>query len=283
MLPGIVSNCWRVQLDAGVPLDDLLAEASGRDYRAVELRQTCLGLYETQDDHLPIAERLQDLPSRFPGIRFNIAIDVPFLTAPFDRHDSVFVTGCRAAEALAGESDPHLRLVDLSTSAEEIDRSDAEQIGASVVNLVEALMEIDGVLSIEQSRQAWDPFRRVWDTARSLLGTNADRLRLCYDPCNLLLSDRMISGHEIDPNQVTASLSAEAISMVHLKQRRGGQVCTDVRVGEIDWPQQIAIFRQIGFDGPALFEVAPHQSVWESLQESIDSLRQQGLDLSNSE
>ena len=26
MLPGIVSNCWRVQLDAGVPLDDLLAE-----------------------------------------------------------------------------------------------------------------------------------------------------------------------------------------------------------------------------------------------------------------
>jgi len=202
---------------------------------------------------------------------------------PFDRHNPAFAAGRWAAEAVAGECLPHLRLVDLSTSAEEFGRLDSEQIAASVVKRVEALLEIDGVLSIEQSRQPWSPFRRVWDAAHRLLGPNAGRLRLCYDPCNLLLPDRTVLGDEINPNQITASLTAEAMSMVHLKQRRAGRICTDVRDGEIDWQRQIAILRQIGFDGPALFEVAPHQQVWELLQESIDFLRQQGLDLADAD
>ena len=279
MLTGIVSNCWKTQLDAGLPLDDLLAEASRRGYRAVELRQTCLGEYETHGDHLPIAERLQNIPSRFPQIRFNVAIDVPFLTVPFDQSDPLFVAGCRAADALAGESFPHLRLVDLSTSGEQLDRSDIGRIAASVVKLVEAVTELGGVLSIEQSRQSWRSFHSVWDTARGLSGANADRLRLCYDPCNLLIADRTTPEIDIDPDQVTASLTAECVSMLHLKQRRAGDICPDIRDGAIDWREQAAILRRIGFDGPALFEVAPHGRVWKLLDDSINYLRQQGLNI----
>ena len=49
---GIVTNCFRTQLDAGAPLVDLIGEASRRGFRAIELRQTCLGEFEAGDENL---------------------------------------------------------------------------------------------------------------------------------------------------------------------------------------------------------------------------------------
>ena len=57
MIDGIVSNCFRTQLDSGTALEDLLGEASRRGYRAIELRQGCLGEFETTDRQ-PIAGHL---------------------------------------------------------------------------------------------------------------------------------------------------------------------------------------------------------------------------------
>ena len=44
---GIVSNCWKIQLDRGQTLDVLIEQAVRQGLRAVELRQGCLGEYES--------------------------------------------------------------------------------------------------------------------------------------------------------------------------------------------------------------------------------------------
>src|SRR6476620_5966830 len=102
MILGIVSNCWRLQLAERVPLELLVEKAQREGYRAIELRQGCLGEFETAGDHLPIAECLANLPSKFPHIQFNIAIAFPFFN-PFECDALLFAAGLDAAVALAGK------------------------------------------------------------------------------------------------------------------------------------------------------------------------------------
>ncbi|MCH7686148.1 MAG: sugar phosphate isomerase/epimerase [Planctomycetes bacterium] len=269
---GLVSNCWRKQLGEGAPLEDLLGEADKRGYHVIELRQTCLGEFESGDEPLPLAEKMTLLPEKFPGIRFNVAVCVPFLDPQMNATHPVFSAGKWAAAAVAGECPPHLRLVDLLTSKEKFERSGLEAVATKIVELTRSLIEIDGVLSIEHSRQPWKPFRETFSLAREQLGPDADRLRLCYDPCNLLTP-----GDKVDPSEVTAALDVNELSMVHFKQRRDGKPFPAVADGDIDWPEQLRILNEKHYTGPGLLEIEPHRNIWEYLEGSRAYLKRCGM------
>ncbi|MCH8074130.1 MAG: sugar phosphate isomerase/epimerase, partial [Proteobacteria bacterium] len=256
----------------GLSLSDLIADAVRRGYRAVELRQTCLGDLETGDDHLPLAEELSELPNIFPGMRFNLAISVPCLQPGFSACDRVFTAGKWAAQAVAGEYPPHLRLVDLQTTAAQLSATTPVDTGRAIAQLARALVELDGVLSLEHARQPWRDFRAAFDAARDHLARDADRLRLCYDPCNLLLG-----GDGVDPAMVTASLSADELSMVHVKQREGDSGLAVVTDGDVDWAEQAVALTNIEYRGPILFEVEPHEDIWQNLDASCRYLQRAGF------
>lgn len=238
----------------------------------IELRQSCLGGYESGEENLPDASALAAFPEKFAGVRFNVAVNIPFLSPETSPDHPVFQAGKSSAEAVAGDLPPHLRLVDLTTSNERLEGIGPQVAGNTIARLTRSVAKIGGVLSVEHAYQPWRQFRKAFDAARKQLGTDRDRLRLCYDPCNLrLLEDGT------DPNQVTLSLSAGELSMVHFKQRQSGRILPRVSDGEIDWVTQLSTLKQIGYAGPGLFEVDSHERVWEFLEESVNYLRRAGL------
>lgn len=249
MIPGIVSNCWQWQLERGSALEDLLDQALDRGFRAVELRQTCLGSFEEPEGFAPKVTALGRLADRFPDIRFDLALAFPFLGTGGFVGDPLFQAGVDAVRALAGRFPPHLRLVDLETTGGML-RGREPQAAREVARLAESLADTGGWLSLEHARQPWTSFIRVMGEARRLLGSRSDHLRLCYDPVNLLFaSDRP------DPAEVIRSLDAASLSMVHLKQFQSGAFQTSIGAGEIDWEAQISGLARHGYGGPALFEV----------------------------
>ena len=262
MIPGIVSNCWQRQLGRGTALEVLLSGALDRGYRAVELRQTCLGSFEEREGFVPKVPALGRLADRFPEIRFDLALAFPFLGPGGVVEDPLFQTGVEGARALSGRFRPHLRLVDLATTGEMLQGREP-QVAHQVARLAEALAEAGGWLSLEHSRQPWNSFIRVMREARLLLGSRRDHLRLCYDPVNLLFAaDRP------DPGQVVRSLEVSDLSMVHLKQFREGELQTSIEDGEIDWKAQITRLNRREYDGPALFEVRSDDGIWGNLDRS---------------
>jgi len=270
---GLVSNCWKTQLDSGVHLDELIAEAAERRLCVIELRQTCLGLYETEGDFIPQAGLLSELAGNHPKVRFNIAINVPFLSAGFTANDPVFQAGVQSAFAVSGEYTPHLRLVDLSTTNEQLGPDDVPFAAKTIAKLTEPMTQLDGLLSIEQSRQSWSRFYEVFLAARKHLGAEAGRLKLCYDPCNLLTPD-----DGTDPDAVTAALKNDEISMIHFKQRCDRAILDVVADGEINWANQLSAIQGIGYAGPALFEITSSDTVWQRLHDSIEYLSHDDVD-----
>ncbi len=270
MIPGIVSNCWPAQLDAGADLSALIAEAAQRGYRAIELRQTCLGKYET-DDHAPIPERLSALPRQFPKVRFNIAINIAFMSARSLLDEPLLAAARAAAVSVAGQFSPHLRLVDLYTVGQRLSDIAPDVSGKNVAQLARTLTELNGMLSIEHSRQPWAAFRKVFDIARDQLDRDRDALRICFDPVNLLSP-----GDETDPVEITSSLSNDEVSMVHFKQRRDGRSCKTIGDGEIDWQRVIEALHKNEVNCPGLLEIDPHAEIWSSLSKSRQYLEQRG-------
>lgn len=262
---GFVSNVWKCELDAGTALRELIAQAVQRNFLTIELRQTCLGEFETDDQHRPLPELLALLPEEFPGVRFNVALCVPFLDESFAATDPMFEAGRMAAVAVAGSAPPHLRLVDLHTADETFCSANVGSIARGIQSLAEAMRDVDGFLSIEHSLQSWKPFYATFHAARELLGMDRQRLRLCFDPCNLLMSPD-------NPNlgDVTRSLSADELSMVHIKQRDAQHVLEDVRDGLVDWSEQFEALKQIGFREPFLFEVTSSPNLWECIERSLE-------------
>ena len=120
---GLVSNCWRLQLLEGALLDALIGEAAERGFRFVELRQTCLGGFEHGDECIPDAVELARLPDQFPEVHFDLAVSLPYFSHANVIQDPLFAAAKRAACVLAGSHKPHLRLVDLNTTAEQLGQS----------------------------------------------------------------------------------------------------------------------------------------------------------------
>lgn len=259
MILGVVSNCWREQLRAGHALESLIADAVERGFEAIELRQTCLGNFESGPRHLPNSEDLRQLPEQFDALQINLAMALPYLSPLNDADASMFRSGLAAAVAVGGRFTPHLRLVDLAT---QIAPSEIDGAADALSRLVDEAADAGVWLSVENSVQPWSLFREVFDRV-SLSRTDGHHLRLCYDAANLLLQP-----DPVQPGDVTQSLRADRVAMVHFKQREHGNFLDSVCDGEIDWRRQFEALAQIGYRGPGLFEIESTPDVWTSLDES---------------
>ena len=71
---GIVSNCWKHQLDEGVSLANCLDQATKYGLVAIELRQTALGDLESTDRYFPSVERLKEVTDSYPDLCFDYAM-----------------------------------------------------------------------------------------------------------------------------------------------------------------------------------------------------------------
>mgnify|MGYP002849894443 CR=1 FL=1 len=272
---GIVSNCFKCQLDEGESLAGLVMESTRRGYSVIELRQGCLGDGESPGTLVPRPDALANLTADCPGVTWDLALGYPCMDPKTDGADEIFAAGCESISRLAGEGMAHLRLVDLSTDHAGVNPADA---AASIGRLFRRVREVGGQLSIEHARESWAWFIEVFSRAHDDAGVDRDRLKICFDPCNLLVApDRP------DPAEVTAGLDPELVSMIHIKQRRDGQPWPAVAEGEVDWESVIPAINAMhagrGFDGPLLFEVAPSRDVWDFLSGSRVYLQRLGLEM----
>mgnify|MGYP001169549055 FL=1 len=272
---GVVSNCFRSQLEAGQPLSGLIGQARDLGYTVIELRQGCLGDCESPGELVPDPDRLQELVSVCPGVQWDLALAYPCFDPSTEGDDTVFVSACESIVRLASGDTPHLRLVDLSTDHTHVDPSEA---ASTVRRLLERVCEVGGVLSIEHARESWEWFSDVMARAREAAGARGQSLKVCFDPCNLLGAPG-----RPDPAQVTAGLDPGSVSMIHIKQRRDGVAWPAVAEGEVDWAEVISAMGRmgggLGFDGPLLFEVAPSRDIWGFLEGSRVYLSRLGLEM----
>tara|TARA_R110002072_G_scaffold303099_1_gene493561 strand:- start:321918 stop:322787 length:870 start_codon:yes stop_codon:yes gene_type:complete len=272
---GLVSNCWKRQLDAGVKLSVLTERAVQEGFRFVELRQGCLGECEDSKTRLPHADMLKKLAQDFPEITFNLAVELPVFSEFINVSAGTVEAVLTGARALSENDRPaHLRIVDLVSRNTPARRSAtaAPEAEFSLEDVVDSLLNLkaqlpDGILSVEHSFQPWAGFRQVFEAADLHTNSSRDAIQVCYDPCNLWLTD---DGQAA--NGTTKRLPVEWLSMVHLKQRTGGSISTRLEPGDVDWPRQLKLLHSAGYTGPFLFETAPSNDVWQCLSDSRNYL-----------
>jgi hypothetical protein len=157
---GIVSNCWKVQLDQGHSLIQLIDQALASGFLAIELRQGCLGEFEADFAEAHASEtsrrRIVDLSKRFPTIDFDLAIDVPLFGGQLQIDSGHFTAGLEAAKCLARNNSPHLRLVDTSTRLRDPDPHTTEAAIDVLAKMAGRLVQEGGRLSVEHAYQSWD-------------------------------------------------------------------------------------------------------------------------------
>lgn len=265
---GIVSNCWKQQLDAGESLVSLIQRAAQDGYRAIELRQGFLGEFESRltacSDGGPA---LTELSGRYPEMQFNLAVSLPLFGGPMDEHDLRFRQALHASLELSAGTSPHLRLVDTATRTPQLDAEAMERAARLLTGMTRTLIHHGGTLSVEHAYQEWSVFAAVLQRSRSQLGNEAHRLRCCFDPCNLLLTEPV--EHVIG---IVSRIRPDEVSMIHLKQRFLGTILPEVAAGDLDWPQLLAALDRQHHPGPWLFEIAPSDHVWNCLRRSQEYL-----------
>jgi sugar phosphate isomerase/epimerase len=268
---GIVSNCWKVQLDQGQSLEALIEHAVARGFRNIELRQGCLGTFESAVAVVGSTNAARDslarLSRQFPDATFNLAVSVPYAGGELRENDPRLLVALDAATTLAAENPPHLRLVDTDTRSPHLNDDSITQTADVVAAMTMKLVDAGGRLSIEHAYQSWSVYASIMQQARQRLGTHAPNLQCCFDPCNLLLTETPQSVPTI-----VDVVTPKDVSMIHLKQRRDGQIQPDVSDGDLDWHQLLRSLDVRGHCGPWLFEVAPHAEIWSNLRRSIDFL-----------
>ncbi|NQV28034.1 MAG: sugar phosphate isomerase/epimerase [Rhodopirellula sp.] len=268
---GLVSNCWKQQLDAGATLVSLIGQAVDDGFRFVELRQGCLGECEDAETRVPDADALASLARNFSQVTFDLAVELPVFSQPIDASSKPVGAYLLAARSLsAGNRPAHLRIVDL-VSREVPGRRSAscgESPDFSREDTIQSLHKLNnelpsGIVSVEHSFQPWSGFRKLFDVVRSGNDELSRALQICYDPCNLWLTT---DGEHA--NDITEALPAEWLSMVHLKQRVGNEVLTTLKSGDVDWRRQLVSLSRAGYRGPFYFEIAPSDNVWQCLADS---------------
>jgi sugar phosphate isomerase/epimerase len=264
---GIVSNCWKVQLDQGQSLIKLIDQAFACGFLVIELRQGYLGEFEADFAEAHRSEssrqRIAELSKRFPTIDFDLAIDVPFFDGQRQLDSGHFSASFEAAKCLAHQNAPHLRLVDTSTRSRDPDPNTIEAAIDVLTKMAHRLIHEGGCLSVEHAYQSWDAFQFVMTRTRQQLGSDADRLRCCFDPCNLLFTE--------PPERIPAivdSISSVEVSMIHIKQRQHGLIQPIVSDGDLLWPSLLESLTAHRHHGPWLFEIAPDTNVWSHLEQS---------------
>lgn len=210
---------------------------------------------------------LADLSSRFPAVQFNLAVSLPICSGLLLKDDARFIGALAASIALARDGQPHLRLVDTETRVPYLDDDGVAHAGAALAAMTRRLVQVDGFLSIEHAYQSWSIFWSMFQKGRLGLGHAAVRLRCCFDPCNLLLTESSATVPAI-----VEAISPGDVSMIHLKQRADGRIQPEVAEGDLDWTLLLSTLRRQNHQGPWLFEVAPHAEIWSHLDRSIRRL-----------
>lgn len=268
---GIVSNCWKLQLDAGESLLLLMDRARDAGFRAIELRQGCLGEFESHLDGTSFApDSFSKLADRFPDFQLNLAVSLPLFGPEQADMDDAFQRALDAAVALGGGTKPHLRLVDTTTRSPRLDDATMERAARRLAFMTRLVIDRGGDLAVEHAYQNWSTFDSVFQQSRRLLASDEQRLRCCFDPCNLLLTESVDNIIEI-----VSRIRPDEVSMIHFKQRQHGTIKSEVGAGDLDWIQLLATLDKNQHAGPWLFEIAPSDQIWECLQRSIQYFENQ--------
>jgi sugar phosphate isomerase/epimerase len=269
MLFGAISNSWRLQLK-NKDLADLVKLAEEKGAKHVELRQTCLGNYESGegDDWRPNLDKLEDLIGSFPDLSFDLAVALPCVTVEIDPSGDLF-QACLAAAKLLSNDSPHLRTVDPNASV--IPWESEEDIPETAFGLVELTREAAKqgiILSMENSGQPIRSMHMLVNAIRDRLTEEEGMyLGLCPDPTNQLR--RHPDSH---PLSDLDALPLDMIKIVHFKQARGGEAYHSVATGDLDCTKMLQILQQKQYDGPAIMEIPPHENVFDNLAESFTFL-----------
>jgi len=228
---------------------------------------------------VPDPVNIGKLVQSFPDIEFNLAIQLPILSGRITHQDEVFQKGLESAKIIAkwNKQRPHLRIVDPVTPSALIE----EQINTTCSNvqlMAKSLSDINGILSLENSSQLG-----IWKNLSFIINTvkkNSDNIRLCYDPCNVLVSDQL-SGDELakltplikTPQGLTSiPWKKDDIGIYHIKQRKDKEILNIVTLGEVNWALQLKVLKSIGYFGPICLEMNPSESIFDNIRTSINYL-----------
>ena len=157
---GVVSNVWS-KLPPSTLVERCRA-ASEAGFEYVELRQRSLGECEETETAnglpWPRPERLSELRAAVPGLRFNLAVEAPFLTTSVSPRDPYIQRCTEAALAVGGpesfrQPEAVLRLVDISPVTSVLDHEETiEEFGRGVEELARHLARQGVRLALENSK-----------------------------------------------------------------------------------------------------------------------------------
>lgn len=271
MILGAISNSWKLQLQ-NQGLKELVQEARTRGAHHIELRQTCMGAYETGVGAAwrPEVQKLAELAGAFTDLSFNLAMEWPCFAAEGDPDDELFQSALQAVKALDADA-PHLRLVDRTVF-------DAAWLDAGLVpsaaieqtaGLMRAASQKGVTLSIENVGQTIAGMTLLIRMVRERLPENAGRfLGICPDPAN-----QLPRFPDSDPVAEIESTPLDFLKVVHFKQTRGGKPHPTIESGDVDCLRQMRVLRKIGYQGAIVLEIPPHQRVMENLSAGFDYLQ----------
>ena len=220
MILGAITNSWRQQLRA-TGLKDLVnrAEACGAGH--VELRQTCLGEYETGEgeEWRPEVGGLRALADASPGLGFNLAMAWPCLTRRSNPGGEAFQAALEGAKAV-GRSQPHLRLVDPAPFESRWESpDDIPDEALDISELASEAARQGVILSIENSALSISNLTMLVEMAMDRMDPgDAPFLGLCPDPLNQLKNHP-----DTDPLEDLEEVPPGVSKIVHFKQSRGGE------------------------------------------------------------
>jgi len=271
MIPGAISNSWKMQL-LNHDLVELVQDAQSRGARHIELRQTCMGAYETGsgDAWRPALPKLAELAAGFPKLSFNLAIEWPFLSAESDPGREQFQSALRAARVLDANA-PHLRLVDLTPfdAAWSDESRIPDKALEQTADLTLAASQQGVNLSIENVGQTIAGITLLVRTVRSRLPENAGRfLGICPDPAN-----QLPRYPDSDPVAEIVSAPLDFLKIVHFKQNRSGKPHPTIDSGDVDCLRQMRVLRKAGYRGAIVMEIPPHEKAMENLSASFEYLK----------
>ena len=271
MILGAISNSWKLQL-ANHDLKVLVQEVKARGAGHIELRQSFLGDYVTGAGNAwrPSIQKLAALASDFPGLSFNLAIELPCLSTESNPQAEQFQAALDAAKVLDANA-PQLRLVDRTpfdaawTAEGQVPAMALQQLS----RLTQEASQQGVILSIENVGQTIAAMTMLVRMVRNRLHRDAGRfLGICPDPANQL--PRFPNS---DPVAEIESTPTDFLKIVHFKQIRGGKPHPTIDAGDVDCLRQMRVLKKIGYAGAIVMEIPPHERVMENLSASFAYLK----------
>ena len=266
MILGAISNSWKLQLP-NHDLKELIKDVHTRGAGHIELRQSCMGVYETGagNNWQPQIQKLAALAGSFPKISFSLAIEWSCLSLPTDRGMDLFRSALRAAVALSAKA-PHLRLVDWTRF--DVSWRKENEVSPIAIRQTAALTHRasdHGVtLSIENIGQTIAGLTLLVQMVRDRLPRDEGMyLGICPDPTN-----QLPLYPDTDPVAEIENTPPDILKIVHFKQTRGRTPHPTIAAGDSDCLRQLDVLRRIDYRGTIVMEIPAHERVMENLSES---------------